>query len=65
MISNKLKELMEEHDITINELADKTGITYITLWTYIKNTRIPSLYNANLLANYFNIKVDDLIDKEN
>ena len=59
-----LKELRTEHGLKRSELARETGINANTLANYEKGTRQASYETLILLADYFNVTVDELLGRE-
>lgn len=61
----KLKELMEEKNLNISQLAREVGITETTIRAYAKNTfsRI-DCQNAVKLCTYFGVNIGDMFDIE-
>ena len=48
-----LVDEMEEHDVTIHDVAKGVGVSYSTIKYYITDDRSPSLKVFLLLLNYF------------
>ena len=59
---DKLRVLIEEHGITQKELATQLNIAPSTLSSYVQNTREPDFEMLKLLANYFNVSADYLLN---
>ena len=58
-----LRSLIEERDMTQKELAIQLNIAPSTMGSYVQNTREPDFATLKLLANYFNVSTDYLLDK--
>ncbi|WP_181909818.1 helix-turn-helix transcriptional regulator [Paenibacillus taihuensis] len=61
-IGNAIAELRESREITQEDLAKTLGIARSTLSHYEKNRRKPPLDIIVLLANTFNITVEQIIN---
>ena len=57
-----LRSLIEERDMTQKELAIQLNIAPSTMGSYVQNTREPDFATLKLLANYFNVSTDYLLD---
>lgn len=55
-----LKLLLNYHDITTGYLSESTGINQRTIQLYLKQSVAPSLKNAILIADHFNVTLDFL-----
>ena len=65
IISNNLKTLIKTNHTSRKELSIAIDVKYSTLCEWIKGTFYPNLDKLELIANYFNITIIDLItDKE-
>lgn len=62
MITIKLKALMDKHELSQRELSRKTGIRQTTIGDYYNNKcKHISINNLDVLCDYFNCNVEDLI----
>ncbi len=59
---NKLRILIEEQDITQKELAKQLNIAPSTVSSYVQNTREPDFETLKLIARYFRVTTDYLLD---
>jgi len=59
---NILRDLLEERDITQKKLANDLNIAPTTLGNYFRNDREPDFDTLKLLARYFNVSTDYLLD---
>ena len=59
---DNLRELIEERDLTQKELAKQLNIAPSTMGSYVQNTREPDFNTLKLLASYFNVSTDYLLD---
>ena len=57
-----LRSLIEERDMTQKELAIQLNIAPSTIGSYVQNTREPEFSTLKLLANYFDVSIDYLLD---
>lgn len=64
MFFDKLKQLMEEKNISAYKLGKDTGISFGTFSSFKKNKNTnPQKETLNKLSKYFNVSVDFLLDK--
>ena len=61
---NRLEKLMEDHEVTLKEVSENTGIPITTLSGYKKNQRAPKKKNAQLLSEYFEVSIPYLLGYE-
>ena len=59
-----LRVLIEERDITQKDLATQLNIAPSTLGSYVQNTREPDFATLKLLAGYFGVSTDYLLDHQ-
>ena len=57
-----LRILLEERDMTQKQLANELNIAPTTLGNYFRNDREPDFDTLKLLARYFNVTTDYLLD---
>lgn len=64
MFGKKIRELRKERKITQNQLAKALNISRqaVSLWEMDKAD--PDIINIKLLAKYFDITIDELMDFE-
>ena len=65
MIGKKLKELRKERGVTQKELADALNLTRQAIGLWENDQRDPDLFNVKMLARFFDITTDELLDFEN
>lgn len=64
MFKDKLKQLRTEHNLTQSDIARAIGVSPATIGNYEQGTREPRNNEIwQKLADYFNISVDELMDK--
>ena len=59
---DNLRSLIEERNMTQKELAIQLNIAPSTMGSYVQNTREPDFATLKLLANYFDVSIDYLLD---
>jgi len=59
---DKLRTLIEERDMTQKSLATQLNIAPSTMGSYVQNTREPDFSTLKLLAKYFDVSTDYLLD---
>ena len=59
---NKIKDLRKEKGLTQQELADKIGVTKLTILRWEKGDRVPKSDKAQKLADYFGVTVAYLLN---
>ena len=57
-----LRTLIEERGMTQKELAMQLNIAPSTMGSYVQNTREPDFSTLKMLANYFDVSIDYLLD---
>jgi transcriptional regulator with XRE-family HTH domain len=57
-----LRELLEDNDITQKQLAADLNVGVTTIGNYIRGLREPDFEMLKLLAAYFNVTTDYLLD---
>jgi transcriptional regulator with XRE-family HTH domain len=60
---NRLKELREEHDMTIEQVAEATGLSVSYVWRLESGARNLSVKNMNLFAHAFKVAPEELLAK--
>lgn len=63
-ISEILKDLRENSNLTQKELAQKMGIGQSTISSYENELMEPAARALILYANFFNVSVDYILDRE-
>ncbi len=59
---DKLRGLIEERNMTQKELATQLNIAPSTMGSYVQNTREPDFTTLKMLAQYFEVSIDYLLD---
>lgn len=57
-----LRELLEEHGISQKQLAQDLSLAPSTLGNYIRNLREPDYGTLKIIASYFRVSTDYLLD---
>lgn len=57
-----LRELIEDNDLTQKQVANDLNIAPSTLGNYIHNIREPDFTTIKMIAEYFNVTIDYLMD---
>lgn len=60
--SNKLRQLIEEQNITQKQLANELQIPVSTLGGYVQGTSEPDFQTLKIIATYFHVTTDYLLD---
>ncbi len=63
-IGNSLRNLLEQHNMTQKQLAEKLSITSGALGNYIRNVREPDYNTLIQIADYFHVSIDYLLDHQ-
>ena len=58
----KLRKMRKARKLTLQQLAEMTGISWNSLAKYEKGSVVPGLDKAAKLARVLGVKVDDLIE---
>lgn len=61
MFSDNLKRLRQEKNLTQQKLADLLGISRSAIGMYENGERQPDFETSELIADFFNVRLDDLI----
>ncbi len=59
---DNLRTLIEERDLTQKELAKQLNLAPSTMGSYVQNTREPDFNTLKMIANYFDVSIDYLLD---
>lgn len=60
--SDKLRQLIEERSMTQKQLAKELHIPVSTLGGYVQGTSEPDFQTLGIIAGYFNVTADFLLD---
>ncbi|MCH3963006.1 MAG: helix-turn-helix domain-containing protein [Clostridium sp.] len=59
-IGTKIKKIRESKNLTQKQLAEKIGVTPVTITRYENNNRKPSIETLNKMAKALNVTINDL-----
>lgn len=65
MFCDVLKRLRNREKLTQQQLADKLGLSRSTIGMYEKGVREPDFETSELIADFFNVRLDFLLDRKN
>ncbi|NLC97113.1 MAG: helix-turn-helix transcriptional regulator [Erysipelotrichaceae bacterium] len=60
-VSDRIKKLREENNITQQEMADKIGVSRAAIAKWETNKGLPDISNLIRISDIFNISLDELI----
>lgn len=63
-LSIKIKQLREEKGVSPEQLATEIGFAKSTVWAYESGKKQVSVSHLARLADYFEVSVDKLLDRE-
>ncbi|TWT07101.1 helix-turn-helix transcriptional regulator [Planococcus sp. CPCC 101016] len=63
-IGNKLKSLREENQLSVDDLALALGFAKTVIWGYESGKKQVSVSHLELLADYYKVSVDFLLERE-
>lgn len=64
IISYNLNYYMSSNGKSRKDVADAIGVSYFTLTDWVRGKTIPRMDKLEKLAQYFNIKISDLVEKK-
>ncbi len=64
IVSERIRELMKEENLTQVELASKIGLKQNTISAWLLNKKEPSIRSLWLVADYFNVDIDYLVGRK-
>ena len=62
LLADKLYSLRKERNITLQMLQLQTGISVASLSAYEKGKYAPSIENLCILARFYNMSLDEMLD---
>lgn len=65
MFNDVLKKLRKSENLTQRQLAEKLGFSFSSIGMYESGKREPSFEVLEAIADYFNVNIDYLLDREN
>ncbi len=64
IVSERIRELMKEENLTQVEFANKIGLKQNTISAWLLNKKEPSIRSLWLVADYFNVDIDYLVGRK-
>lgn len=64
IVSERIKELMQEQNLNQVKLAEKIGVKQNTISAWLLKKKEPSIRSLWLLANYFNVDIDYIVGRK-
>ena len=64
IVSERIRELMKEENLTQVELANKIGLKQNTISAWLLNKKESSIRSLWLVADYFNVDIDYLVGRK-
>ena len=64
IVSERIRELMKEENLTQVELANKIGLKQNTISAWLLDKKEPSIRSLWLVADYFNVDIDYLVGRK-
>lgn len=64
IFSRNLNFYMSEHGKSRNDIAEAIGVSYFTVTDWVKGKKFPRMNRVEQLAQYFGVKISDLIEKK-
>ena len=64
MFGNEIKNARIEHGLTQSDLAKAINLPQSTISWIESDKGIPNIYQCKLLADFYGITIDELIDRE-
>ncbi|EGA90047.1 ans operon repressor protein [Planococcus donghaensis MPA1U2] len=62
-IGQKIRELREDHQLSVDDLASQLGIAKSVVWGYESGKKQVSVSHLQLLADYFKVTVDYILER--
>lgn len=59
----KIEKLIEEYNVSKQDLSDATGMSRTTLYNILCSKRSPSCENVEKIADYFKVPIDSFFDR--
>lgn len=63
-IAERIKELMQDHNLNQVGLAQKVGVKQNTISAWLLGKKEPCITSLWLLADYFNVDIDYLVGRK-
>lgn len=62
-LGKKIKDLREERSLSPEQLAEEVGFAKSTVWAYESGKKQISVSHLSMLADFFDVSVDRLLDR--
>ena len=64
IVAERIKELMQEHNLNQVKLAEGCGVKQNTISAWLSKSKEPSIRSLWLLADYFDVDIDYLVGRK-
>lgn len=64
LIGKKIKQLRKDNELNQKELAELLGVSHSTIGVWETGQYEPSIFNCIVLADFFNVSLDELCCRE-
>lgn len=64
LVSERIRELMKEHDLNQVRLAEQVGVKQNTLSAWLRGKKEPCITSLWLLADFFDVDIDYLVGRK-
>ncbi len=64
LIAERVKELMQEYNLSQVALAEKIGVKQNTISAWLRKKKEPCITSLWLLADYFKVDIDYLVGRK-
>ena len=65
IMAKNIRYYMDKYDKTRQEMCDALGVKYTTFTDWVKGNSYPRIDKIELMANYFGISKEDLVEDHN
>ena len=64
IVAQRIKDLMQEHNLNQIQLAEKSGVKQNTISAWLSKKKEPSIRSLWLLADFFDVEIDYLVGRK-
>ncbi len=64
LVSERIRELMKEHDLNQVRLAEQVGVKQNTISAWLRGKKEPCITSLWLLADFFDVDIDYLVGRK-
>ncbi len=64
LVSERIRELMNEHDLNQVRLAEQVGVKQNTISAWLRGKKEPCITSLWLLADFFDVDIDYLVGRK-